>query len=501
MAKKPKFQGPKWKKPTLQKPTLQKPTLTLRSRNGLFSTALICIAIAVVLIFNIAVGQVPEKWRQFDISNTKIYTISDTTLDYLAQLDKDVDITVIASQDETDDRIINFLDRYGALSDHLNLKWIDPVVYPSALTEYDCDANTVVVSCGDRTDTISFDEILVPDLYSQYYYNTTYYTEFDGEGQLTSAIDYVVADSSYQLYCTENHGEAEIGTNLSDLLTKNHFDVNTVSLLMDGIPEDCDALLINSPTSDLSAKEVETLEDYLQQGGRLTLVLGSTDFDHPNLDSLMKTYGLEMAGGYVGDTTRYYQGAQSYFAYFPEIDTASDAATNLNSDDLCLVYNSLGLKTTDPARDTIEVDPFLTTSDNGIVAVSEGEYEQGTYVVGATATEVVDDGEDEEEAAETDGDADEAEEITARFTVFSSPSIIDDGLTSEFSSIVNLNLFMNTLTAGFENVSNLSIESKSLEVTYNTVTNAGLWSLLFLVILPILVLIWGFTRWYRRRKL
>lgn len=60
---------------------------------------------------------------------------------------------------------------------------------------------------------------------------------------------------------------------------------------------------------------------------------------------------------------------------------------------------------------------------------------------------------------------------------------------------------MNTLTGGFEDVSNISIDAKSLETTYNTVTNAGLWSLLFLVALPIAVLIFGFVRWFRRRKL
>ncbi len=469
----------------VKKPKLKQPQLTTRSRNGLFSTGLICIVIAIVLIFNIAIGQIPEKYRQFDISTTQIYTMSQTTLDYMDGLEKDVDITVVSSKDNADDRIVRFLDRYAALSDHLKLEWIDPVVHPSALTEYDCTADTVIVSAGDKTTQVPFSSILVSDDYYAYYYGTTYYTEFDGEGQLTSAIDYVLSDTSYSLCYTSNHGETAPGSNLSDLLSKNHFEISSLSLMMDGLPDDCDALLINCPTSDFSQSEIEQLKDYLSQGGKISLLWGSASFEHPNLDAFMEEYGLKMANGYIGDTTRYYQSAQSYFAFFPELDATSEAATGTNSDDLCLIYNSFGMEQVDPARDTIEVDPFLKTSANGIAAV-EDDYQQGTYVIGATATETID-----EDAG-----------TQARLTVFSSASLIDDSLTSEFgSSIINLTVYMNTLTAGFEDISTISIDSKSLEITYNTVTNAGVWSLLYLIALPAVFLIWGFMRWYHRRKL
>lgn len=474
------------KRLSVKKPELKKPQLTTRSRNGLFSTGLVCIVIAIVLIFNLAIGQLPEKYRQFDISTTQIYTMSQTTLDYMAALEKDVNITVVATKDSTDDRIVRFLDRYASLSDHLKLEWIDPVVHPSALTDYDCDADTVVVAAGDKTTQVPFSSILVSDDYYAYYYGTTYYTEFDGEGQLTSAIDYVLSDTTYKLYYTNNHGESGPGTSLSNLLTKNHFEASALSLMMDGIPEDCDVLLINCPTSDFSKSEIEQLQDYLSQGGKISMLWGSESFEHLNLDAFMEEYGLKMANGYIGDTTRYYQSAQSYYAFFPELDSSSEAATGTNSDDLCLIYNSFGMEQVDPARDTIEVDPFLKTSENGIAAAAEDDYQQGTYVIGATATETID----------------EDEGTQARLTVFSSASLIDDSLNRDFgSSIINLTVYMNTLTAGFEDISTISIDSKNLEITYNTVTNAGIWSLLYLIALPAVFLIWGFMRWYHRRKL
>ena len=48
--------------------------------------------------------------------------------------------------------------------------------------------------------------------------------------------------------------------------------------------------------------------------------------------------------------------------------------------------NARGMVETDPARDTISVTPFMTTSENGF-AVTEDKQEQGEYILGAVATE------------------------------------------------------------------------------------------------------------------
>ena len=44
---------------------------------------------------------------------------------------------VLAVKDETDDRITTFISKYAALSDKIKVEWIDPVLHPSALTDYD----------------------------------------------------------------------------------------------------------------------------------------------------------------------------------------------------------------------------------------------------------------------------------------------------------------------------------------------------------------------------
>ena len=109
---------------------------TTESRNGSYSVGITVLVLVIVIILNLIVGQLPEKIRNIDVSSTKIYEITDTSKDLLKKLDQDVTMTVLADKSDTDERIKTFLSKYSALSDHISVKWIDPVLHPSALNEY-----------------------------------------------------------------------------------------------------------------------------------------------------------------------------------------------------------------------------------------------------------------------------------------------------------------------------------------------------------------------------
>jgi ABC-2 type transport system permease protein len=188
-----------------------------------------------------------------------------------------------------------------------------------------------------------------------------------------------------------------------------------------------------------------------------------------------------MAEGYIADSTNYYQ---SPYYILPTLSTSSEVNSGIPKDALALVVQARGMTMTDPARDTITTTPFLTTSSNSY-AVTDKDKTQGTYILGATAAETI------------DKDAG----ITARFTVITSPALINSKITDSFPNLSNLDIFMNAVKAGLKDVSNISIKAKSLEVTQNTIKNAGLWVILFVLVIPLAVLGGGFMFWLKRRKL
>ncbi len=483
---------------------------TSGTRHGAYSVGLTVLVLAVVIVFNLIIGQIPEAYRNVDVSSTKIYDISDTTRDLLDSLDKEVDMTILAVKDDTDERITTFLSRYAALSDKISAEWIDPVLHPSALTDYDTTENTIVVSCADtgKTTTVSFDDILVMDQYSYYYYGTTSYTEFDGEGQLTGAVNYVTNDTDHTIYQTTGHGESTLSTTVTDLMEKNSYTLSEVNLLMTtSVPEDCDLLLMDAPTADLSEDEAQMLRDYLADGGKVMVLFGDTSSaDLPNLAGILSEYGIEAADGYIADPTRCYQG--NYYYIFPELSVSGDMADGISSE-MVLLTNAHGMNLNDPQRDTISTSAFMSSSDQAY-AVTESTQEQGSYALGAVASETIKNEEDSGSgdaedtsgsSASDDGTADSsAEEKESRLTVISAGSLIDQSITDTFPQLENTQLFMNAVTANFDGVQNLSIEAKSLGTEYNTMQHTGLLSFFVIFGIPAVILIGGFVVWFRRRR-
>lgn len=487
---------------------------TSGTKHGSYSVGLTVLVIAVVVVFNLVIGQIPEAYRNVDVSSTKIYEISDTTKDLLKGLNDKVDMKVLAVKDDTDDRIKTFISKYAALSDKISVEWIDPVLHPSALTENNASENTIVVSCEatGKTTTISFDKILVADMSSYYYSGNASYSEFDGDGQLTSAVNYVTSDVKKTIYEVSGHGEADLSTTVTDLMSKNNYTLTDLNLLMaDVIPDDCDLLLMNAPTNDLSENEVTLLTNYLATGGKVMCLLGDTSLsDLPNLASVLKIYGIEGVDGYIADPARCYQNQPYYI--FPQLNVSGDLADGISSQ-MVLLTNAHGMTLTDPQRDTITTSAFMETSENGY-AVTESDQKQGTYELGVVATESISanddsdsstddssaDSSDDTESSDSSDDSSEDNTTEARLTVISAGSLIDQSITDAFSQLENTQIFMNAVTANFDGVQNLSIEAKSLGTEYNTVQHAGLFSLLVIFGIPAVILIGGFSVWFRRRK-
>ena len=71
-------------------------------KNGSYSMAVTAIVIAVLVVVNLIVGQIPEKYTQVDVSTQKLYTISDETVSYLKNLDTDITIYHIVQSGNED---------------------------------------------------------------------------------------------------------------------------------------------------------------------------------------------------------------------------------------------------------------------------------------------------------------------------------------------------------------------------------------------------------------
>ena len=257
-------------------------------------------------------------------------------------------------------------------------------------------------------------------------------------------------------------------------------------LTASSIPDDCDLLILNGPTSDLTKDEAKVLTAYLKKGGNVMSLLAYTDKSMTRLYGIFEDYGMKVANGYIADAERCYQG--NYYYLIPNLSVSGDMASGISSNSV-LVVNSKGMTQTDPVRDTINVESFMTTSENGC-AVTEKKQTQGTYILGAAATESV-------TVKDSGG---KKKKKDSRLTVYGSNMLIDAQITESFSTLENLTLFMNSVTANLDSADNISISPKSLQVTYNTIAHPGIFSILIIFVIPSVVIAGGFIIWFRRRR-
>ena len=197
-------------------------------QGGSYSLAITAVVLAILVAVNVLVSALPSHLTQYDISAAKLYSITSNTKVVVNALEEDVTIYWIVQSGEEDDVIESLLDKYDSLSDHITVVKKNPDVYPTFAQQYTDETvqnNSLVVECGDRSRYIGYDDIYIQeaDMYS-YSYNTS----FDGEGAITSAIDYVVTEDLPQLYLLEGHGEQELPATFSEQIEKENIETQSL---------------------------------------------------------------------------------------------------------------------------------------------------------------------------------------------------------------------------------------------------------------------------------
>lgn len=455
-------------------------------RGGTYALSITAVVMAILVVLNVLVSALPSSLTKLDISATKLYSITSNTKVVVNALEEDVTIYWIVQSGEEDDVIENLLSKYESLSDHIKVVKKNPDVYPTFAEQYTNETvqnNSLVVECGDRSRFIGYDDIYIQeaDIYSY-----TYSTSFDGEGAITSAIDYVVTDDLPQLYVLEGHGEQELPQNFKEQIEKENIETNTLSLLtVDEVPEDADAILIYEPSSDLSEEEVDMLYEYAEDGGKLMVIAGPTeDGILENLYGLLENYDVEACEGIVveGNLDSY---TMQPYVLLPEMSSHEITDSLIEENYYPNMPISQGMIINDESG---AVTPLLTTSSESFSKATG--YDLTTY---------------EKEEGDVDGPFAVALSIDCsnegQIVWFSSAAFLDD-MYNALSSGSNSDLAMNALSSLIGESEAMAIRSKSLNYNYLSITDstASLLKTLMIGVFPLTYLGVGVFVILKRRR-
>lgn len=456
-------------------------------KGGTYSLLMTGIVLAILVAVNVFVSVLPSSLTKYDMSATKLYSITSNTKVVVNALEKDVKIYWIVQADEEDAVLENLLSKYESLSDHIQVVKKNPDVYPTFASKYTSEEvanNSLIVECGEKSRYISASEIYVSQMAADGYSTET---SFDGEGAITSAIDYVVSEELPKLYVLEGHGEAELPETFAKQIERENMETESFSLLNeDTVPEDADAILLYAPTTDISEKEKEILVDYVENGGKMMVAAGPTESGKlTNLYSILENYDVEAADGIVVEEDREYYAFQQPYILLPELQDSEITSPLAEENYYAILPIAQGLKVNDTAG---RVTELLKTSETAFS--KKAGYDLETY---------------EKEEGDTDGPFALAVSIDTekdgQIVWFSSSLFLED-MYNSYSSGANLDMGMNTLSSLIGEREAVSIRSKSLNYNYLTIdeSTASLLKTMMIGVFPIAFVVVGIVIMVQRRR-
>lgn len=254
------------------------------TRMGANSLVIVLLVVGILAIGNFLAARHSLRW---DFSENQNFTLAPQTYHVLRSLSHDVKVTVFTR--EKDPGFQSYkerLDSYRQASPKLTVEFIDPERHPKVAQSYGIT----------RTDTAIFESG-----------SQTVRVTSPSEVELTGALLRVSKDNKKRILFLEGHGERGLdnkertGYSLAkDALTKQGYDVGTLSLLQTAaVPENTAVLVLAGPRRPVTREEQERIQTYVDTGGHL-LVLIDPD-SQAELDPMLKHWGLGIGPGVLVD--------------------------------------------------------------------------------------------------------------------------------------------------------------------------------------------------------
>ena len=240
------------------------------------------VAVAIIVLINWFSSQHIKQW---DLTKNKKYSLSPQTEKLVKGLGQDVTIYVFDQQQRFQAQG-DLLNQYPAASRRVTLRYVDPNRDPALAKQFGVrNYGTVVVSMGDRH----------------------FEAQSTDEQGITNALIRVLKGQS-AIYFVEGHGERDSSSTdpdgysgLKKALENENDLVKTVTLLQKmEIPSDCSLLVIAGPQHDYLPQEIDTIQKYMADGGRVLFMLDA-GVNLPNLAKLISDYNVTVRSDLVID--------------------------------------------------------------------------------------------------------------------------------------------------------------------------------------------------------
>lgn len=261
-----------------------------QTKYGAIASTGVVLAVGILIAANYILSRQNKRW---DLTAAQQYSLSDQTRRVLESLESPISVLVFAREEEFP-RFRDRLDEYDYVSPQVTVEYVDVDKNPVRARQFE------VQSYG----TIIFD-----------YEGRVERVVSDSEQELTNALIKAVEGEERTVYFVQGHGERDPNNDdrdgysaVREALRLDNFGVETMVIALTGeVPADATAVIVAGPSTDLLPAEAELLRNYLEQGGKVLLMLDPPESDgdipQPNLAALAADWGIELGNDIVVDAS------------------------------------------------------------------------------------------------------------------------------------------------------------------------------------------------------
>jgi hypothetical protein len=282
------------------------------------------LGIALVLAVLVMANYLSTRhFQRFYLSTQTRVELSPRTLHLLESITNRVRVSLYYSKDDPlYGDVAGLLKEYQAHDPRLSVETVDYERDPGAAldlkTKYDLGSSTnkdlVIFDCGGNVKIIPGSMLTeytlepVPNEKEREFRRKP--VAFRGEMAFTSALLAVTSAKPLKAYFLTGHGEHRIDDATGEMgyakfaavLLQNHVITESLSLLTSAVPADCNLLVIAGPATPLPQIELDRIERYLNEGGRLLALFNALSADRSTgLEAILAKWGVRVTGNIVQD--------------------------------------------------------------------------------------------------------------------------------------------------------------------------------------------------------
>lgn len=465
----------------------------------------ILIAIIIAIFIGINLSMQKLELTPIDFSQEKLYTLTEESKEKVKDIDKDVNIYFIGYTD--DDSNLDLAKQYKKVNEKIVAEAIDINNRPDLAQKYGIESGTqgIIVECGDKSKVLTANDLVTYD-------TSTYETISIAEEKLTSSILSVTSAKIPKVYFLEGYSDFSLSKNMNYLnmyLENEINEVDTLDILSVGkVPDDCDTLVITTPSKDFDDIATNAIIDYINSG-RNILWLNSaltTQKDLTNVNKILAMYAVSpFEVGVIRETDSSKMVTNSPDLIKPDIKYSTVTEDLYNSTGVIFINaTKVNINEEKIEEQKVEKTDLALASENSYFrtnfniqqnAVSEGE-EKGSFVVGAELEKTL-----KEKNEETGESA-----VTSKLIIFGENYFISDYQLSENSQYgaiqlaYNKDLVLNSIAYLVDRPEDITARKSTGTVTYTATEQQDTIIRAIIFTVPIVIVLAGIIVWQVRRR-